>query len=699
MRIELIVGLLGLICWMTAAQEIQPDEITTEWITTDLPTTILPALDVTTIRPADEKPKVRPQQIDSRARILVNSEFEDDPTLLTASQTGIPSSGSTLDNSLRSSNNNDWTPIVWTSTRLVPTTTLPSPIPSTRITAPGPSTLVIRPTPLLRPLPTIVAAPARVASLSTQRASIRPLVTETFTLPSSSPQPAIVHFNVEDASSGPRTTVAINADSVIAPSVPIPATSIFINQTIELDNKIISGDNSSLLVSNLEESDNVTDTTIQPESSQPSVDPILVTIEEFLENVEEALFPTMAENETLTFNQTLPSPTNETNSTSNSTDFVDDTEETFPVVAVDDSAGTGELTNSSFVTQPSNETTLVTEDDLFEEEVITTQIEDVPLTTDFSTTPNPSNESIPIVTFPSNFSGLEEESNVTVVSVTDSVPSTSQNSANISVTTIGPVTGMTSESVDLETTSPGEEIGVINGKGNREESGRSTTLSALQELATLFPALTRPPTTIKFPAETERPTTTTTTPTPTTTTRTTTASIIFPSSVWTVSPQQAPPTPSIPYFVNPLAGWPTTTYNPPVTSHHPSVHHNKPTTTEYYPREEWPSTEGSQQSDDQDSTTTIVAISVSIAVFLCIAIGLLLFLVLRRRRARAVQGTCQPARMDAYSLDNVSQSNTWQRGKVRNSLRASKRSYLNQAFDDSVSFNILIFQNDFLKRN
>ena len=58
--------------------------------------------------------------------------------------------------------------------------------------------------------------------------------------------------------------------------------------------------------------------------------------------------------------------------------------------------------------------------------------------------------------------------------------------------------------------------------------------------------------------------------------------------------------------------------------------------------------------------------------------------VIRRRRARAVQGTCQPARMDAYSMDNVSPSNTWQRGKMRSSLRASKRSYLNQAFDDPV---------------
>ena len=40
--------------------------------------------------------------------------------------------------------------------------------------------------------------------------------------------------------------------------------------------------------------------------------------------------------------------------------------------------------------------------------------------------------------------------------------------------------------------------------------------------------------------------------------------------------------------------------------------------------------------------------------------------------------------MDAFSLENVSPSSTWQRGKLRSTLRASKRSYLNQAFDDSV---------------
>jgi len=44
--------------------------------------------------------------------------------------------------------------------------------------------------------------------------------------------------------------------------------------------------------------------------------------------------------------------------------------------------------------------------------------------------------------------------------------------------------------------------------------------------------------------------------------------------------------------------------------------------------------------------------------------------------------------MDAYSMDNVSPSNTWQRGKMRSSLRASKRSYLNQAFDDPSAFSM-----------
>ena len=75
MRIEWIVGLLGLVCLMTAGQEIQPDEITTEWFTTDAPVTMKSATDVT--RPADREATALPPN-DLRARILFNAEFEDD---------------------------------------------------------------------------------------------------------------------------------------------------------------------------------------------------------------------------------------------------------------------------------------------------------------------------------------------------------------------------------------------------------------------------------------------------------------------------------------------------------------------------------------------------------------------------------------------------------------------------------------------
>ena len=308
------------------------------------------------------------------------------------------------------------------------------------------------------------------------------------------------------------------------------------------------------------------------------------------------------------------------------------------------------------------------------------------MTTDLSTSLN--NDTIIIL---SNSSSAMDGGNTTtfVLSTTDMpLPSTSSKAASVSYTSVPVTTTVTSQPDDelLESTTD-QELG----NGNRQESGRSTTsttLSALSSgLATLFPALTRPPSTTVIPAEINtKPITTTPPPPPTTTHKaTTTSSIMFPSSSgWTIAPQQAPPTPSIPHFVNPQsAGWPT--HNPHATFHGTSNNFHGPTTTEYFPDNEWPSTEGSQ-ADDYDSTTTIVAISVSIAVILCLAIAILLLLVLRRRRARAVQGTCQPARMDAYSLDNVSQSNTWQRGKVRNSLRASKRSYCNQAFDDSVIY-------------
>ncbi len=713
MRIELIVGILGLVCWVTATgQEIQPDEITTEWFTTDAPVTMMSALDVTSIRPADRETTALPPN-DLRARILLNAEFEDDPTQLAASQPGVPSAaGSTLDNNLRSTNNNDWTPIVWASTRL-PSTNLPqaTPLPSPvfiRPPAPGPSTLVIRPTPLLRPLPTVLATPGRIATPSTERmisSSIRPSTeAPTVSLPPISSQPSLFPFDLEDASSGPNFTIVADPqasnDSII---IPVPATALTVNQTAQLIGQPPLANNSSLPTTVLEAvraDDNVTVASVVTESNKQSVQ-----IEgESIANITKDSIPV---NET-TLNETVVLPVN-TSLIANTTE-----EENIMPLSNDDF-----IANSSFVTQPSdNETVLVTIDEEAgqrEEEILTTPIEDQSsMTTDLSTGFGFNNETSSTMDFLSNSSAIDEgiplfnssliedslsnSSAIFPINVTNAVllttetpvPSTSLKAAIVSVSTSVPVTTtITSEPNTVESTTA-QEIDISNGKQNREESGRSTTLSALSGLATLFPALTRPPSTTSLPTEintrpvtTTAPTTTTTSPPSTTLKTTTTSSIVFPSSGWTITPQQAPP--SIPHFVNPQAGWPTTTHNPHPTFHEaPNFYH--PTSTEYFPDNEWPSTEGSQ-IDDSDSTTTIVAISVSIAVILCLAIAILLLLVLRRRRARAVQGTCQPARMDAYSLDNVSQSNTWQRGKVRNSLRASKRSYCNQAFDDSVIIN------------
>jgi hypothetical protein len=720
MRIELIVGILGLVCWVTVAtgQEIQPDEITTEWFTTDAPVTMMSALDVTSIRPADRETTALPPN-DLRARILLNAEFEDDPTQLAASQPGVPSAaGSTLDNSLRSTNNNDWTPIVWASTRL-PSTTLPqaTPLPSPvfiRPPAPGPSTLVIRPTPLLRPLPTILATPGRIATPSTERmisSSIRPSTeAPTVSLPPISSQPSLVHFDLEDASSGPNFTIVADPqasnDSII---IPVPATALVVNQTANQTAQLIGqpplADNSSLPTTVLEDvraDDNVTVVSVVTESNNQSVQ-----IEgESIANITKDSIPV---NET-TLNETVVLPVN--------TSFIANTTEEENIMPLSNDES---MANSSFVTQPSdNETVLVTIDEEAGqgEEILTTPIEDQSsMTTDLSTGFGFNNETSSTMDFLSNSSGIDEGiplsnsslieeeiflsnsstilpinvTNVVLLTTEIPVPSTSLKAAIVSVSTSVPITTTVTSEPDTFESTTAQEIDTSNGKQNREESGRSTTLSALSGLATLFPALTRPPSTTSLPTEINtQPITTTTTPTTTTTTTTsppsttlkttTTSSIVFPSSGWTITPQQAPP--SIPHFVNPQAGWPTTTHNPHPTFHEaPNFYH--PTSTEYFPDNEWPSTEGSQ-ADDSDSTTTIVAISVSIAVILCLAIAILLLLVLRRRRARAVQGTCQPARMDAYSLDNVSQSNTWQRGKVRNSLRASKRSYCNQAFDDSV---------------
>lgn len=670
MRVELFVGLLGLVYWLTDAQEIQLDEIsTTEWITTDVPTAPLSVLDVTTSRPdgpVDEDSIMRPQ-IDSRARILINSEFVDDSALLIASQTSIPSIGSTVDNSLRSSNNNDWTPIVWPSTKLVSVTPLPSPITSP-IPAPGPSTLVIRPTPLLRPLPTITAAPAKGSNLNihqTVSSSVRTLTTVVATPTPTAPSPTlssqlpVVHFDLQDASSGPKFPTSIDKESSSTIPQPVPTVNVstFANESLWLQAEYSTLSNDSSLVSVSEAAGEIINTTAQPEPEEL----VIVSIKEF-------------------FNASIQTPTIRLNETSLATSVstTNSIEEQF---VTDDSIVNG-VTFGSSSTQPSNDTILTTEGSQLYDD-FTTQLEDSSMTTHFSTTSNANNES-KLFEYLSNQS---DSSGLDISTFTDWPTESSfanPNATNISSNTSTPATTVTLQLDDSKSTSIDEEESVSSGQASREESARFSTLSSLSGIETLFPALTRPPTTVKLPSKQETNQLITTTPTPLSIAISTpTAGSTLSPTTWSLTPHQEPPKDLVHLFVDPLASWPTTTPSPLTTFHKSFMSEKYPSSTGYYPSEEWPSTEGSQ-SDGQDSNTTVVAVSVSIAIFLCIAIALLLFLVLRRRRARAVQGTCQPARMDVYSLDNVSQSNTWQRGKVRNSLRASKRSYLNQAFDDSV---------------
>lgn len=63
---------------------------------------------------------------------------------------------------------------------------------------------------------------------------------------------------------------------------------------------------------------------------------------------------------------------------------------------------------------------------------------------------------------------------------------------------------------------------------------------------------------------------------------------------------------------------------------------------------------------------------------------------MRKRQTRFNYGErCRPVSLDAYSLDSVSAYNSVRR---KGAMRASKRSYGNPTFEDSVSINTLIFK-------
>lgn len=59
----------------------------------------------------------------------------------------------------------------------------------------------------------------------------------------------------------------------------------------------------------------------------------------------------------------------------------------------------------------------------------------------------------------------------------------------------------------------------------------------------------------------------------------------------------------------------------------------------------------------------------------------------KRQKQTTYTQRCRPVNLDAYSLDNVSVYNSVRR--KGNTLRLSKRSYGNSAFEDPVSSSIL----------
>jgi len=642
MNTKWMMILLSIGCWtvVMAQEEILANpaedniESATEW-TTDAPpvTTTTTRRRPTRIRisTSTSTSKVSTSsstatQPDFKARILLTSPDGQQEEDLSAS-TVAPSSSTMLDNSLRTINN-DWTPIVRPSTRL-PLEPSVSPTSVGSTSDPSTSTrLLIRPTPLLRPLPTIVAAPGRIRpSSSTPSTNSLNSGISTIQPPRSSSNtpspPLLVPFDIADA--GVQPPNLFPDDAVFFPPQYVDdlnvTASTTIRQPLTINSTVTFVENVTTSLPNIA----TTTTTIEPQSTNSSVE------------VEDEDVVIQKDNNTILV------LTNET------------------------------TVEEPIVTLPNNRSendTLVTDESL---------PDDIPAATDVSTTEEDQTTDPGMVAF-ENVTSTEA-----TVSTTNrpraSILSTVRTNSPESVTTVDTPTSIP-DSVSIEPISSPPPAETTSTTVKQFESGRTTTLSNLAGLSTLFPALVRQhsSTTSK---QREQPEVTTTSTTSTTTTTTTTP-IPLTTLLRTTISIRPPSSPIIPFF---------TSEDPPNTVQTSAAPHD--VSTEFPPINDWASSssEGSSSSSTQGpmDKTTIIAVSVSVSLILCLTLLLLVFLVIRRRRARAVQGTCQPARMDAYSLDNVSQSgsNNWQRsGKVRNSLRASKRSYLNQAFDDSVSFPI-----------
>lgn len=88
------------------------------------------------------------------------------------------------------------------------------------------------------------------------------------------------------------------------------------------------------------------------------------------------------------------------------------------------------------------------------------------------------------------------------------------------------------------------------------------------------------------------------------------------------------------------------------------------------------------QQPEEEGSGVVVAVVTSLVVVIVVLLLIAAYLIFRKRQAQVSYGQrCRPVGLDAYSLDNVSVYNSVRRGKG-NTMRMSKRSYGNSAFED-----------------
>ncbi|XP_038114924.1 uncharacterized protein LOC6052405 isoform X2 [Culex quinquefasciatus] len=93
-------------------------------------------------------------------------------------------------------------------------------------------------------------------------------------------------------------------------------------------------------------------------------------------------------------------------------------------------------------------------------------------------------------------------------------------------------------------------------------------------------------------------------------------------------------------------------------------------------------TEPTAEQEEEKGSGVVVAVVTSLVVVIVVLLLIAAYLIFRKRQAQVSYGQrCRPVGLDAYSLDNVSVYNSVRRGKG-NTMRMSKRSYGNSAFED-----------------